>query len=102
MTRAISPAMRIRPVGPSPLKPAPPAANTTKLVVATDGTGDFATVQAALDFIPTNSTRPVTIYIRKGVYNEIINFANKSNIVLLGEDRAGTVIEYPNNPRLNG
>ncbi len=82
-------------------KAAAPAADFGKIVVAADGTGDFATVQAALDFIPPNNTRPVTIFIRKGVYNEIVNFANKSNLTLLGEDRMGTVIAYPNNPRLN-
>ena len=29
-----------------------PAADSTRLVVAADGTGDFNTVQGALDFVP--------------------------------------------------
>jgi len=82
-------------------KAAAPAASSAKLVVAADGTGDFATVQGALDFIPRGNTNPVTIFIRKGLYVEIMNFSNKANITFLGEDRLDTVIGYPNNPRLN-
>ena len=82
-------------------KAAPSAADSAKLVVAADGTGDFATVQGALDFIPRNNAKPVTIFIRKGTYAEILCFSNKSNITFLGEDRYDTVLGYPNNPRLN-
>ncbi len=35
-------------------KAAPPAANSTRVVVAADGSGDFNTVQGAIDFVPAN------------------------------------------------
>ncbi len=57
------------------------------LVVAADGTGDFNTVQGAIDFVPDRSPRRVTIFIRNGSYEEIVYFRNKSNITLVGEDR---------------
>jgi len=82
-------------------KAAPPAKDAARYVVAADGTGDFATVQGAVDFVPDHPTQPVTIFVRRGLYVEIVYFAHKANLTLLGEDRAGTVIGYPNSERLN-
>jgi pectin methylesterase-like acyl-CoA thioesterase len=85
-------------------KPAAPAADSAKLVVSGDGSGDFNTVQGALDFIPDSTsiaTRPVTIFIRNGTYEEIVYFRNKSNVTLLGEDREKVVVTYPNNEVFN-
>lgn len=82
-------------------KPAAPAAGTTKLTVAADGTGDFCTVQGALDFLPPGNTTPTTIFLRTGTYTEMIFVTNKNGITLLGEDRKQTVIAYANNARLN-
>lgn len=42
-------------------KTSAPAAGSTALTVAADGTGDFATVQGAEDFVPENNTRSVFI-----------------------------------------
>jgi len=81
---------------------AAPAAGAAKLSVAADGTGDFCTVQGALDFIPDGNTTPTTIFVRKGTYTEIVFFFNKHALTLLGEDRTGTVIGYPNNAAFNG
>jgi pectin methylesterase-like acyl-CoA thioesterase len=82
-------------------KPAPPAAGTPRLIVASDGTGDFCTVQGALDFIPDGNTAPTTIFVRKGLYTEIVFFTNKHAVTLLGEDRRETVIAYATNDRFN-
>jgi hypothetical protein len=82
-------------------KSAPPPANRRKLVVAADGTADFATVQGALDFIPDGNTTPITISVRKGTYTEIVFFTDKHAITLIGEDRAQTVLTYTNNDRFN-
>jgi pectin methylesterase-like acyl-CoA thioesterase len=81
---------------------APPPAGTGRLTVAADGSGDFATVQGALDFVPEGNTAPTTIFIRRGIYNEIVCFTRKNAITLLGEDRKKTVIAYANNERFNG
>lgn len=79
----------------------PPAAGSTKLTVAADGSGDFATLQGALDFIPDGNTTPITITLRKGTYTEMVYLANKHGITILGEDRKQTVLEYPTNDRFN-
>jgi pectin methylesterase-like acyl-CoA thioesterase/lysophospholipase L1-like esterase len=81
---------------------APPAAGAPRLTVAADGTGDFCTVQAALDFLPAGNTAPVTIFVRRGTYTEIVAFQHKDNITLVGEDRTQTVIAYANSARFSG
>lgn len=78
-----------------------PTADATWITVAADGSGDFATVQGAIDSIPDGNTTPRTIYIRKGTYFEEVYFKSKHNLTFLGEDRARTVIEYPNNNNFN-
>src|SRR5215471_17980889 len=55
-----------------------PAADSTRVVVAADGTADFNTVQGALDFVPDRGRQRVTIFIRNGDYEEIVYFRNKS------------------------
>ncbi len=82
-------------------RPAPPAAGSRRLTVAADNSGDFATVQGALDNIPDGNTVPTTIFVRNGTYREIVCFTNKHAVTLLGEDRKKTVIAYANNDRFN-
>jgi len=82
-------------------KKAPPAADAKKLVVAADGSGDFNTVQGAIDFVPDLLTEPVTIFIRKGNYEELVFFRGKSNLIIRGEDRDGVVVGYGNNSAFN-
>jgi pectin methylesterase-like acyl-CoA thioesterase len=79
-----------------------PAAGTTALVVAADGTGDFCTVQGALDFVPDGNTVPTTILIRPGLYTEIVHVSGKNSLTIRGEDRRRTVIAYANNQKFNG
>ena len=67
------------------------------LVVAADGSGDFCTVQGALDSLPANNTTPALIEIRDGRYSEIVNVNGRNKVTLRGESRAGTVLEYANN-----
>jgi pectin methylesterase-like acyl-CoA thioesterase len=85
-------------------KRAAPAVDSARLVVSGDGTGDFNTVQGALDFIPDSANiaaRRATIFIRNGIYEEIVYFRNKTNVTLLGEDREKVVVTYPNNEVFN-
>jgi pectinesterase len=68
-----------------------------KLIVAKDGSGNFTTVQDALNAVPEGNQQPVTIYIKKGIYKEVVIVdATKSFIKLVGEDSAQTVITYNN------
>ena len=80
--------------------PAAVPAQTT-FTVAADGSGDFSTLQGALDFIPAGSTTPVRINLRAGIYEEIINYGNRHKITLVGEARDQTIVEYVNNNVLN-
>jgi pectinesterase len=79
----------------------PPPANTTRIVVAGDGSGDFNTVQGAVDFIPANPPQRVTIFIKNGAYEEIVFFRKKANITFRGEDRDKVQVGYGNNSAFN-
>jgi pectin methylesterase-like acyl-CoA thioesterase len=82
-------------------KPAGPV-NPTNLVVAADGSGDFCTVQGALDFIPSGNTTPRFINIRNGTYQEIVYINQKNNLTVVGQSRDQTLVTYANNDNLNG
>jgi pectate lyase/pectin methylesterase-like acyl-CoA thioesterase len=83
-------------------RPAPPAAEAATLVVASDGTGDFATVQGAIDFVPEGNAQRRLIFIRKGLYQELVRInGNRQLITVRGEDRRETVIAYANNANFN-
>lgn len=65
------------------------------IVVAKDGSGQFTTIQAALNSTPNQSPVPIRIYIRTGLYFEkLIIPAEKTNITFIGESRTGTIISY--------
>ncbi|MCI3923129.1 pectate lyase [Paenibacillus sp. TRM 82003] len=69
----------------------------SRLVVAQDGSGDYAAVQAAVDAVPANNEDPVEIFIRNGVYKEVVTIpANKPFITMIGESAEGTVLTYDN------
>ena len=82
-------------------KKAPPPVEKNRIVVSTDGSGDFNTVQGAIDFVPDYHTKRITVFIRNGMYEEIVYFRNKTNITILGEDRDKTVVFYANNEIFN-
>jgi pectinesterase len=68
-----------------------------KIVVAQNGTGNYKTVQAALDAVPEGNKDPVTIFIRNGIYKEVIVVdARKSFVSLIGENKDKTILTYNN------
>jgi pectinesterase len=67
--------------------------NETFVVVAKDGTGDFTTIQDALNSISQNHKNYFTVFIKDGIYNEKI-FIEQSNLILCGESRENTIIEF--------
>ena len=84
------------------VRAAGPAPTAVAVTVAADGSGDFATVQGAIDWVPAGNTLPRTITLRAGVYEELVYLGSRQPFVTLrGEDRAGTVITYANNQNLN-
>ena len=75
--------------------------NAGAIIVSADGSGDFNTVQGAIDSVPDHSQRRVNIIVRTGVYQEIVYFRNKDNVNLSGEDRDKTIVRYANNEVFN-
>lgn len=74
----------------------PLLAQNYDLVVAKDGSGDFTTIQDAInairDYKPEGRQR---ILVRKGVYEEkVIVPSYKTNISLIGEDQMSTILVW--------
>lgn len=76
-------------------------ANSTTLldsvtyVVAQDGSGNFTTVQYAVNAVPDYRKKRSVIYIKNGVYNEkLILPASKQLIAFVGESADKTIIAY--------
>lgn len=68
-----------------------------RIVVAQDGSGDFKTVQQAVNAAPDHSKSITEIFVKNGTYKErIVVPANKTNITLIGEDVKTTVLTYDN------
>ncbi|MEJ7739744.1 MAG: pectinesterase family protein [Chitinophagaceae bacterium] len=73
--------------------PAPPPG--TSVIVAQDGSGDYTTIQAAINAAPTGGTTPYIIFIRNGKYKEKIFIpSNKPFLQLIGESVANTILTY--------
>lgn len=80
-----------------------PVVPVSNLVVAKDGSGDFTSVQAAIDSVPENNTDWFTIYIKNGTYKEVITVPeSKTYIKLVGESAQGTILTYDNYNTLTG
>lgn len=62
-------------------------------VVAQDGSGDFGTIQAALDALPKDEEVNRTILVRKGEYREKL-FITRGHVSIVGEDRDTTRIVF--------
>ena len=68
-------------------------ANSTDLTVASDGSGEFLTIQAAIETIPVSNTQPLSIFIRDGIYEEKL-LLRQNRVTLLGESRDGVHIQF--------
>jgi pectin methylesterase-like acyl-CoA thioesterase len=67
---------------------------TTKIVVAGDGSGQFLTVQSAVDSLPMGNAAPVEIDVKAGTYDEKVTLANRSFVSLVGDDPLTTIITF--------
>lgn len=64
-------------------------------VVASDGSGDFTTVQAAINAVPDYRKNETIIFVRNGVYKEkLILPGSKTNVRLIGEDWKNTILTF--------
>ena len=81
--------------GPTATPTTSTSAPAGSITVAKDGTGQFTTVQAAVDSVPANNTTRRTIAIKAGTYREsVVIPSNKPYITFqgLGAAPANTVI----------
>ncbi len=62
--------------------------------VAPDGSGDFKTIQEAIDSTPSDNGQRMIILIKDGVYHEKVR-VDADFVTLQGESRQGTRIEFP-------
>jgi pectinesterase len=63
------------------------------LTVAQDGSGNYKTIQEAINSVRDLAQRRVTIHIKKGVYHEKIVIPSwKTSISLVGESKDSTII----------
>lgn len=85
-----------------------PPTYPSKFVVAQDGSGDFKTIQEAINAFRDHSQVRVTLFIKNGTYKEKLVIPSwKPNIHLLGESKTGVVITsddysgkaYPNSSK---
>jgi len=77
------------------LSAASPFDNADTIVVARDGTGQFRTVDEAIEVCRAFMDYHKVIFVKKGVYKEKITIPQwLQNIEIVGEDRDATIITY--------
>ncbi|MFF0006503.1 pectinesterase family protein [Streptomyces tibetensis] len=75
------------------------AAAATTLTVAKDGSGQYQTVQAAVNAVPANNPSRVVIAVKPGTYRELVKVpSNKPHVTIQGTggSRKDTTIVYNN------
>ena len=72
------------------------------IVVSRDGTGNFRTLQEAIESARAFMDYTVTIYVKNGVYKEkVIVPSWVENVDIIGEDRDKTIITYDDHANIN-
>lgn len=62
-------------------------------MVTKDGSGDFATVQEAIDAVPDFRKKQTVIFIKSGTYKEkLVLPASKTNVLFIGEEVEKTIL----------
>jgi pectate lyase len=82
-----------------PTKAAGSTKAATTLTVAKDGSGQYTTVQAAVNAVPANNASRVVIQVKPGTYRELVKVpSNKPHVTIQGTggSRKDTVIVYNN------
>ena len=67
--------------------------------VALDGTGEFCSLQGAVDAVGAGSS---TIELGRGTYHGIVYFKSKRDLTIRGVDRKATILAGVNNENMNG
>ena len=68
-------------------------ASPFQAVVAQDGSGDYTSIQAAIDAVPDNRQEPWLIFVKNGSYREhVVIPETKTYVHLIGQDKDKTII----------
>ncbi|XP_048419891.1 pectinesterase 3-like [Pyrus x bretschneideri] len=68
-------------------------ATVAQIVVAKDGTGDFKTIQEAVDSVLKKSENRIVIHVKQGVYYEnVLMDKSKWNVMMFGDGKTKTVV----------
>ncbi|WP_226163659.1 pectate lyase [Hymenobacter terricola] len=70
-------------------------ARAQTVTVAPDGSGNFRTIQEAINSLPATAARPRTVFIKNGTYREKVFIDGKANLVLKGQSETGVVLTFP-------
>lgn len=77
------------------LLPSLHAQYATQMTVAQDGSGDYTSIQQAIDNCKTFPDKRITIYVKSGVYREKVKVHSWNNrITLKGENAETTIITW--------
>lgn len=76
--------------------------DTANAVVAVDGSGDYTSIQTAVDRAPSNSTQRYVIHIKKGTYYERVDVpGDKLSLAFIGDGSGVTIITGNMSSRVN-
>ena len=65
------------------------------ILVAKDGSGDYTTIQEAIDAVRAYTPTPVTIRIKNGLYHEKVTIpAWVGNLTIIGESKENTIVSF--------
>jgi pectin methylesterase-like acyl-CoA thioesterase len=73
-----------------------PAGIQRVITVAKDGSGQYTTVQAAVNSVASGNTTPIEIYIKPGTYQEKVA-VNRAYLCLRGDDPLTTTLTFNDN-----
>ena len=66
-------------------------------IVSKDGSGNYTSVQSAVNAAPDYSTKPLIIYVKNGEYTEVITVPKSKNaLIFKGESADSTLITFDN------
>ena len=76
----------------------PTPKDPNKITVSLDGSGDFTSIQEAINQCQSFPYEPIVIFIKNGIYKEKIKIHEwNSNLHLIGESKEKTIITFDDN-----
>ena len=71
----------------------PPTARLFDMIIASDGSGDYTTIQDAIDAAPANMVRPYLIFVKNGTYKGHVDIPEtKTYLHFIGQNKDKVII----------